>query len=284
LTQLSQLHNAGVLSDEEILAIRFGAQSGTLAATLRDVLDESQPPRVQRFPQLRRAFVYFVCLILIAAFIVTFIQIKIVPEFEKIFQEFSVAVPESLIWSIRFGHIISNYWYVWTLLVIVFAWLAFSAWPGRQLRHAILARLFRPLRELRTADVLRKLSVTTQAGRPIPGAISTLARYHFDPTLRHQLLFIRNEMEQGADLWQSLAAIGLLSPPEVRVLETAARVGNRPWALKQLALAKKRRTIRRLSQWSKLVLPGLVLLMGAFVLFQALSVFGPLVQIVTSLL
>ena len=83
-------------------------------------------------------------------------------------------------------------------------------------------------------------------------------------------------MEQGADVWQSMAKLGLLSAPEVRVLETAERVGNRPWVLHQLALLKKRRTMRRLAHWSELALPLVIVLMGAFVLFQALGVFSSL--------
>ena len=105
----------------------------------------------------------------------------------------------------------ANYWYIFLLAIMAVYWLLFSSWPGRRLRRTILTRVIRPLRELHTADVLEKLGVAIEAGRPIAGALSTLARYHFDPTLRHQLLYIRNEVEQGADVWQSMAAIGLLS-------------------------------------------------------------------------
>jgi type IV pilus assembly protein PilC len=227
--------------------------------------------------------VYVSLLVLIAAIIVTFLQIKIVPEMAKIFQEFDLEEPDSLKWSRGFANVLVNYWYLFVLAIIGLFWLAFSSQSGRRLRLAMLGRLFRPLRERYTADVLQKLSIASQAGRPITGALSTLARYHFDPATRHKLLFVRNEMEQGADVWQSMSSIDLLSPPEARVLETADRVGNRPWVLKQLALLRKRRTNRRLSQLSELALPVVVLLMGAFVLFQALGVFGPLVHIIYSL-
>ena len=274
----------GVLGDEEILAIRFGIQSGTLAATIRDMLDQPDPAVLVRSPRWRKSLVYLCLLVLVGFLIVTFLQIKIIPEFEKIFQEFDLSVPESLSWSIYFSKVFVNYWYLFALALIAVWWLVFSAWPGRQLRLGMLGRLFLPLRELRVADVLQKLSVATEAGRPIAGALSTLARYHFDPKLRNQLLFIRNEMEQGADVWQSMAKLGLLSTPEAHVLETAERVGNRPWVLNQLALAKKRRTTRRLAHWSELALPLVILLMGAFVLFQALGVFSSLAYIVYSLL
>ena len=273
-----------VLSDEDILAIRFGSQSGALAASMRARLDEPSPASAGISPRLRK-LLYYVCMVVfIGLIIVTFLQIKIVPEFNKIIQEFSIPTPEPLKWTTAFAYFAVNYWYFFIFAIIGLFWLAFLPWPGRSMRRAVLSRLFRPLRELYTADVLEKLGVAIQAGRPLAGAVSTLARYHFDPTLRHQLLFIRNEMEQGSDVWQSMATIGLLNSPEVRVLETAGRVGNRPWALKQIALVKKRRTMQRFARWAELVLPAVVLLLGGFVLFQALGVFGPLVNIIHSLL
>jgi type II secretory pathway component PulF len=185
---------------------------------------------------------------------------------------------------IAFASFFADYWYVFALVVIAACWLVFASWPGRRLRRTILARTFWPLRELRVADVFQQLGVAAEAGRPIAGAVSTLARYHFDSALRNQLLFIRNEIEQGADVWQSMGAAGLLAPAEVRVLCLAERVGNRPWALRQIAQLKKRQTTRRLARWSELAAPLVVILMGAFVLFQALGIFGPLASILHSLM
>jgi type II secretory pathway component PulF len=80
-----------------------------------------------------------------------------------------------------------------------------------------------------------------------------------------------------------MAATGLLNPADVRVLELSEKVGNRSWALKQLALAKSRDTMRRLSKWSEFAMPALVFILGAFVLIQAVGVFGFLANTINSL-
>ena len=131
--------------------------------------------------------------------------------------------------------------------------------------------------------MLRKIAIATNAGRPVSGALSTLARYHFDPTIRHKLLFVRNEMEQGADLWESMSVAELIGPADARALNLADRIGNRSWVLTQLAYAKSRRAMRRLDRMSQLVLPVIVILMGLFVLFQALAVFVPLTNLIRGL-
>lgn len=273
----------GVLRDEDVLAIRFGVQSGALAASVRDLLDESQPNAADGTTGIRDRLFYFLVVLLFATPVVTFISIKIAPEFEKILDEFSMDQPLVVQWSRQLNEFVVNYWWIGAILGVVALWLLFSARTGRYVRHAMFRRLFRPLRELRSAEILQKLSLATHAGRPVAGALSTLARYHFDPTVRRKLLYVRNEVEQGTEVWQSMAAVDLLTAPEQRVLETADRVGNRTWALRQLAATKKRRTSRHLQRVADLLLPALVLVMGAFVLFQALTVFVPLTEMIWAL-
>jgi type IV pilus assembly protein PilC len=271
----------GVLRDEDVLAVRFGAQSGTLAASLRESIEELSAQSTNVGPNIRSTLFYGGVIAFLFFLISLFIYLKIIPSINAIVQDFDLTQPRALVWSIRFAMVVEQFWWLGALALLALIWSAFSARPGRFLRDAVFGRLFGSVRELRSADVLQKLSVASKAGRPIPGALSTLARYHFDPLLRQKLLFARNEVEQGADVWQTLTHAGLLTPPEERLLTIADRVGNRPWALKQLAAGKKRRTRRWLERLSDLALPALALALGTFVLFQGLSLFMPLVEIVT---
>jgi len=272
------------LRDEDVLAIRFGAQSGTLAASIRQQLADAEWTTGSSAHRFRPTLLYGVIVAALFTVITTFLYLKIVPSFNELLEDFDLQRPEELQWSIQFAEIVERFWWLGALALLALIWSAFSARPGRFVRHTILARLFRPLGDLRSADVLQKLSVAANAGRPIPGALSTLARYHHDASLRRQLLYVRNEVEQGVDVWQSLTAAGLLTASENKLLATADRVGNRPWALEQIALGKKRRTLRWLGRMADLFLPVVVVVLGAFVLFQALSLFVPLVRIVMSLL
>lgn len=273
-----------VLGEEDVLAIRFGSQSGTLAASLHERLASGALATGRIASPLRKTCIYLAALFLVSGLVVTFVQIKIVPALNKIMEEFRLDDPLALRSSVWFATITERYWFVIVLAVITVLWFTFLPWPGRHVRRRLMGPLYRPFRELHFADVLDKLSVAVTAGRPLAGAISTLARYHFDPALRSRLLFVRNEMEQGVGVWESMAAIGLLSQPETRALETSDVLGNRAWVLRQLARVKKRRISARLARLADLVLPAVILTVGAFVLFQALSVFVPLVHIVYSTL
>ena len=272
---------AGALRDGDVLAIRFGVQSGTLAASLREAQQDDAAR--QTTPLLRWTFGYFILVATLFFVITTFIYVKLIPSMLAIMEDFSMEMPRVLRWSLEFASFVESYWWAFMLVALLLAWSTVSARPGRFLRNTVLSRFFGPLRNLRSAEVLEKLSVAASAGRPMTGAISTLARYHFDSSTRRKLLFVRNEMEQGAEVWQSMAHAGLLTTPEENLLLASDRVGNRPWTLRQLSANKKRRTWRKLERLSELLLPTIVVLFGAFVLFQALSILMPLVTIITAL-
>jgi type IV pilus assembly protein PilC len=274
---------SGLLREEDVLAIRFDAQSGTRTADLREQLDAPVPSSASVFG-VRDTMTYAVFVGLIAIFLTTFNMIWIAPQIENILTDFSLPMPAVFLWWGQIARFCVRHWYLFALAVCIGIAFYFSAYPGRFIRRSVLGRFVFPLREKSSADVLQKLAVASTAGRPLAGALSTLARYHFDPVLRHKLLFVRNELEQGAELWPSMAAMRLLNLPEERLLETADRVGNRPWVLNQLANVKRRRSTRWAEQLSQLAMPVVVFLFGGVVLFQCLAVFVPLIELVNSLL
>lgn len=272
-----------VVSEEDVLAIRFGMQSGSLTTAIRDQLAQPVSPWVYGSTRVRNLMPYFSVVSLVAFALVAFYMMRIVPELNKIFEEFDLELPGALRSSARFANVVASYWYLFVLAFIAFWLVAFTAWPGRPLRRRITQIFFRPVRELRVASVLHHLSVAAHAGRPMVGALSTLARYHFDPVLRNQLLFVRNELDHGASLWPCMGAAGLLTAPEVRALETSEPVGDRSWVLAQLAQARRRQTRWRIARWAELVFPFVVLVFGAFVLWLALGMFQSLIRLVSSL-
>ena len=272
----------GILRDEDILAIRFDAQSGTSATAIREALDDLGDVATERPARLRSTNLYFWTVLILGFPIVAFIEIKIIPAFRQIFQEFSLQLPPVTETYLYLSAMFANYaWlFILALLVVVLS-LVFTR-PGRLLRLEV-ARFVGPVRARRSAGLLRMIAIASNAGRPIAGALSTLARYHFDPTLRNKLLFVRNELEQGADLWQSMSTADLITDNDVRALDLAERLGNRSWVLTQLASAKNRRAVRRLDQFSQLLLPAVVLVMGMYVLFQGLALMAPLANLIRSL-
>ena len=273
----------GLLREEDVLAIRFDAQSGTRTAAIRDALQPQSALRHSTNMRVYSPIVYCCVIIPIALLIISFLRIKILPVVKKIFAEFGMDLPLAIQWSSDLGSSFAQGGWLVMLGLLIALILLFSTKTGRKLRRTFFGKIFRPMGEWHSADVLQKIALATRAGLPVAGPLSTLARYHFDPLIRQDLLFVRNEMEQGADIWDSMLAVGILNRADVRAVRSGERIGNQAWVLSQLAQVKQKRTSRRFRRWSEFVLPAIVILLAGFVLLQALTIFQPLTQLIFNL-
>jgi type IV pilus assembly protein PilC len=260
------------------ISIRFGTQSGTLSLTLRNLVEDAGClGDAQMNARLRSTFIYPAVVVIVILMIATFLLTRIWPVYQRLMYDFGVeSLPMAFQWVTHGGNLFATSWWLVVGTGLLLAWTLWTEWPGRSLRRGLV----RPWFDMRSAVVLQCLSVVTNAGRPIPGAISTLARYYHDPTLRQKLLYVRNEVEQGANLWATLRKVKLLTPAEVLLMEASEKVGNRAWAMTQLATCKRRRMRRRLELLGQLVEPVTVLLLGGAVFTMCLGVFVPLVKMI----
>src|SRR5436309_6143544 len=67
----------GILQDEDILAIRFDAQSGTATQAIRNRLGQPLPNAMETSPRLRGTMYYLCAVLLLGLPIVAFIQMSI---------------------------------------------------------------------------------------------------------------------------------------------------------------------------------------------------------------
>jgi type II secretory pathway component PulF len=272
----------GVLSDDEVLAVRIGSQSGTLASTLRAQLTPVESLVAAR-TKLQQVAWYLALAFYIGVPIVLFMSLKIGPEFVKILYEFGLEPTPIFNLAARMNHFGSSLGTLFSLALYLAIWTFLSRTPGRLFRTYILNPLLRPLRELRSANIMSHLATTLAAGRPVLGAVSTLAQYHFDPRARSQMLTARNDVEQGADLWSSLARRKVLSKREAAALATCEPLGNQAWMLKHLASIKRSRAASWCERAFGWLLPLTVLLIGCYVFIQAVGFFSVLIKLIEGL-
>lgn len=273
----------GVVSDQQQLAIRFGEQSGTLPAILNELLAQEDTTSKHADMRLRQIGFYSAITLTIFVLVLSFIMIKIIPSYNAILQDFSMRVPLSLNWLIRVSNFVSQFWFVFALLVALGVWLIRSQRSRRFFRRRLWSRLLPPVAQLRSADLMNLLSVSLRAGRPLAGAISTLARYHYDTLIRHKLLFVRNEIEQGANVWESMATARLLTPQESHALDCSTSSETRAWSMNQLARLRRGHVSGRLELFTMILQVVVILVLAAAVLLVALACLSPLVEMVSGM-
>jgi type II secretory pathway component PulF len=270
----------GVLNSRHLLALRFDRQMGTRTAAAQAILQEDPSPPLRQPGISRSLFYLYICIV--PPFVLLFIfffHFNITPKLTRILGEFSVPQPDVFVWWRMLGDLVVQWTLPMALLALAALWFLISTRAGLRLGRNLTGRLSHSARHRYTSDVLQLLGVAVATGRPLAGTLSTLARYHFDPAIRQQLLFARNEVEQGVDVWQTLVDSSLLTRSEAHLLHTGQRLGNQPWTMSQIVAVKRQRARRRQALSAVFLWPLAILTLGSVVLFEALSVFIPVLEI-----
>lgn len=267
-----------VLPDDAVLAIRFANQTGTLEPTYQHLVEYSDSTSNRVEATVRQAILYEFATVLVIVLSCSFLMVYIVPILENILEDFGIDDDAPTLWTLRALidsclHF-SNYWYLWLLGIVLIVVLFWSSGFQRFFRRGIATRWVRNAAQARSAELLRLLSYAVEAGRPLPTAISSLARYHFDKNVRQDLLFARNEVEQGADIWTSLADARLLTRAESNALANSSSNQSRAWAMRNLADWKRDQVSRRTESKIALVRPLMTLALAAVVLLVGSAMLG----------
>ena len=169
------------------------------------------------------------------------------------------------------------------VFAFLFGFLFFSSTSRRFFRRVVAPHLTMAPKSSRSSFILHLLSISSNAGRPLSGALSTLAKYHYDKNVRQRLLFARNEMEQGVNDWQSLSEAELLTSAEAKALVASPDNKARVWLLERLAQLKSDRARRTSSTMLAIAHPVAILIFGSIVLFIFIAFFSMNFKLIQSL-
>jgi type IV pilus assembly protein PilC len=264
---------------ETQLAAAIGATTGQLALCLRGTARRRLSTLwIELVPQL----VYVTVVLVAIAAVVGFLGYFIVPKFKKIFSDFGAELPALTRSVITDSSVIGKYWYVVVLtiqgVILLIITLTFSS----------TARWFFPgfgtiYRQEVRSRVLRYLGLLLETGMTVPESIVALRRLPLGYTALDRLEDVRNQIEQGEPLGDSLFRVGLLPWRMLPLVHAAERAGNLPWALVEMAESLYQRTMRLIQRVMQVVFPATVVLLGCLVAIVVVSFFLPLVQLISEL-
>jgi len=262
--------------------IRVGHDSGALAEALHDAAKSrsTRPPGWESFG----AKVGYLCMILAVLQSITgFILYFITPKFEVIFKDFGVDLP-----PITKGMIFASHWITYSyifpiflaseLLFLIYVPLALSGYGSLQV--PLIDRIF-----LRRHSVLifRCLAMIVEGEKPIGVGLQILARWYPTTWVRERLAGAYLATNQGVDWIAALHRFRLASRSDVALLDAARRLGNLPWAFRELAEGSARKLGDRMQVVNQVLLSLVLIAVGAVVGLFAAAYFLPLVVLIERL-
>ncbi len=273
----------GLFPDTAMPVIQVGSQTGTLAKALRQFVDAGGRES-DIWASLTAKLLWLALLLIYSAGILTFCMIKIVPAMEKIFMDFEIELPiatRMLVDVAQHSSIFSAFglWGILLLFILVdYSLLRYSGWINFNLPGAN-----RFMRRFDMAGVLETIALVVERHQPLEPALATLAHTYPKSGIRRRLLEVWQDVQGGDDLSHSLTRRRLIKSKDAAVLQSAARVDNLAWALRQLADSQRRRFVYQLQTLMQVTFPPVVILVGAMVAFFVIGLFMPLVILVQGL-
>jgi type II secretory pathway component PulF len=269
----------GVLPPAAVPLVAVGSRTGSLPAALRQAL--ASGGRQEALWQFFAPKAAYVCLLLpVAVGIVTFFVIKIGPQFEKIYRDFGRELPPAARLVSSFaasgaGSLLLSLTEPALFLVLVYVVLRYAGLIGWN-----LPGLGRLTRRLDTATILDALALPAGRQQPLLPAVETLAASYPRRVIGRRLAKVAAELAAGSDWSASLRRHGLVGKADQAILAAAARAGNLPWAMREVAQGNRRRFAYRTQALLQVLFPAVVVAFGIVVLLVAVSVFLPLIGLI----
>ena len=274
-----------LLPSNAFFLVKAGAESGTLPSALSLAAEVCSEQRNERDVMRSRVSVYLMSVLTVMSLILGFIGYWIIPKLKHIFLDFKSELPpltQRIMEANDF--VVANFF--------LLPGVIFLLWVGQRIlvRCGLLEDGWRPTFVYgliyprgRAPDVLRFLHVTTESGRPLLGAFETLSHSTSNPLLAERFAAIVQDIHKGNDCWTALHDYSLLTPSEVRLLQSAQRAGNLSWALKAVARSIERRINYRMLLVREYLEPAFIVGLGTLVGLIVVGLFLPLVRLIRSL-
>lgn len=275
----------GVVSESTRQLLAAGRSTGSLLdLTLQAA--ELQGERRRLTESIVGRLAYLTFLLLLFANMTAFLTFYIAPKFKAIWSDFGVELPAVTRWiafdevehleGIVMGFLLLCALGLGTIAVRWFLGIVGAA----TLEHSTVGRW---LIRSRSSETLRGLSSLLAEGRPTLQALDDLNRYIGRGGLARRLARAKLAAAGGAPLPEALARAGLVHRSDAALLTAAEKVGNAPWAMRQLAQSKDRRSAYRINLFVDALYPWAIVGIGGMYGLITVAYFAPLVKTIATL-
>jgi type IV pilus assembly protein PilC len=277
-----------IFSHVMISLIRAGESGGFLELSLERIAVQMDKDADLR-QKVRSAFVYPVLVIGLAALIVAFMLMFIIPVFSQVYRSAGLELPGSTKTLIAIsGFFVRFWWAVFLALVaIVFgtkAWAQSERGRPKADKLKLKAPLFGPLlRKISIARSIRVLGTLVSTGVPLVQALQDAARVAGNHTIASALQFAIVRVTEGDKLAQPMEQSGEFPAMVIQMVAAGEESGDLGGMMNKVADFYDRDieyTVKRLTTAME---PLLTVFLGGIVGFVAIAMYMPIFNL-TSLL
>ncbi|PHQ82378.1 MAG: hypothetical protein COB69_02115 [Phycisphaera sp.] len=234
------------------------------------------------------AMVYPILLLTVASGVLVLLAFTVLPRFKELFETLDAPLPASTAFIMGTSEFAKSYWWI---IVLVIGAIGFGIYKwigtvkGQRVKDTIQVKI--PMygtivREFKTAKFARVLGVLMEARVPLLESLE-IAKSSANNILYEELIIsARDRVEQGESMSDAFSGSPLLSPSvceAIRNGEQTGRVGEVLMSLADIMDEDNDIVVRSLTS---IIEPLILVVLGVFVGFIALSLFLPLFDLTAS--
>jgi type IV pilus assembly protein PilC len=192
-----------------------GEQSGSLEGMLDRIATYKEKSEALK-SKIKKALTYPIAVIVIAVIVTSILLVKVVPQFEQIFQGFGADLPAFPMFVIGISEFMQKYWYI-ILFIIIAIGFAYKTIHQRtkkvrdgqdkfMLKLPVIGMI---LHKAAVARFARTLATTFAAGVPLVEALDSAAGASGNALYRDAILKIRDDVTTGMQMNLAMQSTGV---------------------------------------------------------------------------
>ncbi|HTL35572.1 MAG TPA: type II secretion system inner membrane protein GspF [Kofleriaceae bacterium] len=264
--------------------VRAGELAGNLdevLGRLADFLEASQKLK----SKIQGAMIYPAVMVVVGTLIMAVLMIKVIPQITSMFTQQGKTLPLNtrfLIWTSSF---LGNWWFFiligWILFFILFGkWKSSKEgkpiWHRFTLRLPVLGELIRTINVGRFA---RTLGTMLQSGVPMLRALDTAKQIVGNVLIQGAIEDAKKAVTEGESLANTLRKSGQFQPTMIHMVAVGEKAGQLEQMLERVAMTFEAEVDTKLSRFTALLEPLMLVIMGGAVAFIVFSILQPIMDL-----
>lgn len=264
--------------------VRAGEIAGNLdevLTRLADFLEGSQKLK----SKVQSAMIYPLVMVVVGTLIMAVLMVKVIPNITSMFKQQGKTLPINTRMLIASSDFFRNWW--WALgigLVGALFWFVSwtrakegrHTWDGFTLRLPVLGELARTINVSRFA---RTLGTMLEAGVPMLRALDTAKQIVGNVIIQQAIEDAKRAVTEGESLAQTLKKSGQFPPTMIHMVAVGEKAGQLEQMLERVATTYESEVDTKLSRFTALLEPLMLVFMGGAVAFIVFSILQPIMDL-----
>jgi len=264
--------------------VESGEQAGALEAMLDRIATYLEKTELLK-KKVKKAMTYPIAVIVVAIVVTAILLVKVVPQFETLFQGFGAELPVFTQMVVRLSEWMQSWWFV-VLIGIVGSIFLFKEAKRRSLKFSDIVDKYvlklpvvgEILDKSAVAKFGRVLSTTFAAGVPLVDALDSVAGATGNAVYRDAIQNIKNDVSSGTQLQASMRQQDVFPVMAVQLTAIGEESGNLDEMLEKVAVHYEAVVDDMVDNLTALMEPMIMAVLGVLVGGLIIAMYLPIFQ------